>query len=561
VVVVAYGAFSAYRLVHATRELQAGVATVGRVRGELSTANIETTPAGPNLQLAAAQFGEAHRAIHSSLLEPLRILPYVGRQLRSVDALSGAAATITGDGHESLTQVQGLFVAPHHTAEQRAALVRRLATVVSTLNQEVDRVDLGPSDALIPTLAKKRNIFVADLDQLHTGLVKGTAAVSAVADLLGSHHTYLLLTANNAEMRDGSGTFLQAGTLTTDGGRITLDGFQATAPLATTTPQVQVTGDLQARWGSTVPGGDYRVLGLSPQFELNAPVAAALWKHQTGQSVDGVVTIDDIALKDLLAVTGPVTAGGNTITTANLEQTLFVTQYQGVTGSASNEARREELGALGSAVFTALQKPGLSLAGAANALDAAVNGRHIMVWSANLASERDWQQAGVSGQLGPGDLLLGVSNEGGSKLDPYQDVSAHLTVEARGSDSLVTVTGQLTNNSPTNAGLPPYVIGGSSATPPYEYIGILSLDVPKYTGSFDVTGGTGLLASGSDGPSTVEAVQVKVPPGTSASVTWTFLLRGHHGTLRVDPSARVPPVSWSTPGVEFNDTTAHTVRW
>jgi hypothetical protein len=392
-------------------------------------------------------------------------------------------------------------------------------------------------------------------------LVEGTAAVSAVADLLGSHHTYLLLTANNAEMRDGSGTFLQVGTLTTDGGRISLGGFRATQPLATATPQVEVTGDLEARWGSAVPGGDYRALGLSPQFELNAPVAAALWKHQTGQGVDGVLTIDDIALKDLLAVTGPVSAGGTTITAGNLEQTLFVTQYRGVTGTASNEARREQLGALGSAVFTALQKPGLSLAEAANALDSAVNGRHIMVWSGNPASERDWQQAGASGQLGPGDLLLGVSNEGGSKLDPYQDLSAHLTVVPHGRDTLVTVTGKLTNNSPTGAGLPPYVIGESAGTPPYEYIGIMSLDIPKYAGSFDVTGGTGLLASGSDGPSTVKAVQIKVLAGTSASVSWTFLLLGHHGTLRVDPSAHVPPVSWSTPGRAFTDTTAHTIRW
>jgi hypothetical protein len=561
VVVVAYGAFSAYRLVSAVHQLQRGVNTVQQVRGELSTSNLETSPAGPDLQAASAQFAQAHRSISGSLLAPIRLLPYVGRQLHSLDDLSGAAATITSLGHGTLVQAQRLLAAPHATPKERTSVIRQLAGVVSTLNERVDRIDLGPSNALVPVLAEKRNTFVRDLNQLHAGLVKGTGAADAVADLLDGNRTYLLLTANNAEMRDGSGMFLQAGTLSTSGGRIMLGGFRSTAELASPTPVVTVTGDLEARWGRELPGADYRALGLSPQFELNAPVAAALWKEQTGQQVDGVLTIDVAALKGLLAVTGPVSAGGTTITSANVEQTLFVTQYAGVADSASNEARREELGALGNAVFVALQKPGVPLSKVATALDDAVNGRHILAWSAHPAIEQDWQAAGVSGQLGAGDLLLGLSNKGANKLDPYQDVSASLSLAPSGKDTAVTIRATLRNTVKTTSGLPPYTIGGEVGSPPYYYTGIFTLDVPSSAGDLRIGGKRSLVAYGPDGPSTVAATEVQVAPGASTTVTWTFLLAARHGSLRIDPSAHVPPVNWSTPGRQFTDATAHTVSW
>jgi hypothetical protein len=561
VVLVAYGALSGYRLLTAVHQLQRGVDSVQQVRGELSTSDIENGAAGPDLRAASVQFAQAHRSIGGSLLAPLRVLPYVGRQITSLNDLSGAAATITSVGHHTLVQAQHLFAAPHATPAERTTVIRRLAGVVTTLNQQVDRIDLGPSDALLPVLAEKRNVFVRDLNQLHTGLVKGTGAANAVADLLDGNRTYLLLTANNAEMRDGSGMFLQAGTLTTTDGRITLGGFRSTQELASPTPVVTVTGDLEARWGRELPGADFRALGLSPQFELNAPVAAALWKKETGQTVDGVLTIDVAALKGLLAVTGPVSAGGTTITSANVEQTLFVNQYAGVADSASNETRREELGALGDAVFVALQKPGVPLAKVASALDNAVNGRHILAWSNHPAVQHDWQMAGVSGQLGHSDLLLGLSNKGANKLDPYQDLTASLSFSPFGRNTEVTLRASLTNTVKTTADLPPYTVGGEPGSPPYYYTGIFTLDVPGSAGDLRLGGHRSLVAYGPDGPSTVAATEVQAAPGASVTVTWTFLLAGHHGSLQIDPSARVPPVSWSAPGRRFSDDTAHTVTW
>lgn len=559
-----YALYCGLRLAEAAHRLQLGVAAVEGTRSQLNSADLTNASAARDasagLQRSARDFAQAHSEVNSPWLGPLHVLPFVNRQVESIDAMSGAAATVTTAGSHSLSQVQALLDQPHHQPAQRATLARQLSSDIGSLSATIDKVDLGPTDALLPVLASKRNTFAQDLAQVQTVLNRTNGAAAAAADLLTGQRTYLVLTANNAEMRDGSATALQAGTLSTDDGSLTLSNFQSTQELASPTPLVPITGDLVARWGAMAPNEDYRNLGLSPQFELNAPVAAAMWQAQTGQHVDGVLTVDVVALKDLLAVTGPVSAGGTTIDADNVEQYLFVTQYDGVTTDAANSARRDELGQLASAVFTALQQRDVSGGQLVKALAEAVNGRHILAWSSQPAIEADWTAAGANGQLGPNDLLLGTINKGVNKLDPYQQIDAHLTTTPAGGDTRVTITATLHNHTPS--GLPSYAAGGAVANSPVGYYtGALSLDVPKYAGDVRATGGDGVVAVGADGPSNVLAESVKVPPGGSATVTWTFLLVGHHGSLQVDPSARVPAVEWSTPGATFTDATTHTVSW
>ncbi len=560
-VLVIYGALSSLRLLQAAHHLERGETAITTVRAELTTADLTESKATPELHVAEAEFAEAHNEIHSSWLDPLHVVPYVGRQVDSLNALSGAAATVTQLGSTALSRVQSLLSAPHHTPAERAVVVRNLASVIDGLNSRVERISLGPSKALLPIIATKRNTFVTDLNKLRAGLNKGQAAADAIATLLDNDQRYLIFTANNAEMRDGSGMFLQAGTVTTDDGRLTLGGFHSTAELASPTPLTPISGDLAARWGALSPNADYRNLGLSPQFELNAPVAAAMWKAQTGQKVDGVLTVDVAALQDLLAVTGPVSAGGVTIDAADVQHYLFVTQYVGVTGNAAtNETRRQELGLLAEGVFRAIQGGGVSLTHLASALDQAVDGRHILAWSADPTTEADWVTAGASGQLGPDDVLLGTINKGVNKLDPYQQVTARLRLSPHGKDTEVQISATVHNDTPP--GLPPYTVGGATPASPVDYYtGALALDLPKSAGDVTERGGTGVVAIGADGPSNVLAVGVQVAPGATKTVTWDFLVLGHHGSLRIDPSARVPPVTWTVPGGGFTDATAHTVRW
>jgi|GEM_PF-500879 len=564
VVVVAYGVYAAVRLVDAERSLHAGIAEVDGLRNTLSAtdlsdpATVRATAA--TLRQATADFDGAHAAIDSPLFGPITVVPYVGRQLQSVDALSGTAGTIGGAAAQALDDVDGFLSQSHPSPADRARTAAALATSLGSLASAVDHANLGPSEALLPALANGRNAFARDLARLQPAVDRAQGASAAVATLLNRHQTYLVFAGNNAEMRDGSATELQAGTLSTGGGRLHLGDLNSTQNLASPTPLAPMPGDLAARWGTLHPNEDYRNLGLSPQFALNAPLAAAMWQKQTGQKVDGVLSLDVVALRDLLTATGPVVVDGTTFDATNVEQYLFVTEYVGVTSATANIARRDELGNLADTVVAALQQRSIPPGKLATAVADAAAGRHLLAWSAGPSMEADWQAAGAAGQLGSHDLLLGTINKGVNKLDPYQQIDAQLSTTPAGPDTKVTVTAQITNHTPS--GLPSYAAGGNvSDAPVGYYTGALALDLPRYAGDATVSGGTSVAASGADGPSRVLAESIAVPPGGSATVTWTFTVRGHHGTLQIDPSARVPAVQWSTTHATFTDATSHPVRW
>ncbi|MDQ2727745.1 MAG: DUF4012 domain-containing protein [Actinomycetota bacterium] len=493
-------------------------------------------------------------------IEPLQVVPYFGRQLRSAQALSGAAQTVAVAGRQTLGQAHDLLNAPHATPIQRASVVRRLATTVSTLAQRTAHVDLGPSQALLPMLASKRATLANDLAKLHSGLDRGRGATAALADLLTGPRTYLVLAANNAEMRDGSGMFLEAGTMTADNGSLTFGPFVPTADLYNPNPSAPLTGDLRRLWGQFQPNQEWRSLGLSPQFPANAALAAQMWQDQMNQKVDGVLVVDVEGLKAILGATGPVSGGGQTANADDVEQILLKDQYAGLSAEGNlDDVRHEELGALAASVLGAVQQGSVSLASLGSNLTGAAGGRHLLAWAANPAIEADWTAAGIGGEVDRSGLLLGLLNTGANKLDPYQQITTALTLANEGANTKITIAATIVNNTPS--GLSPYVAAGDGQSlPSGTYVGVAALDFPKAAG-YATVDRPAVSAEGSDYTSAVLAVPVIVPAGQSTTIRWSFLLAGHRGRVVVDPSARIPATRWRTQDQTFSDALSRAVTW
>ena len=105
-----------------------------------------------------------------------------------------------------------------------------------------------------------------------------------------------------------------------------------TAEIPAARGAVPVTGDLEANWGWLQPGVDWRNLGLTPQFDVNGPLAARMWQAVTGQRVDGVMAVDVATLQQFLQVTGPVTLpDGTSLNAGDVVQYLTHDQYAGLT--------------------------------------------------------------------------------------------------------------------------------------------------------------------------------------------------------------------------------------
>ncbi len=554
-------AVCAVTLLSAAHQLQGGVTAASAVRGEVTTQDLADNRAARDLTNAVSRFGSAHDLLNAPWLAPLRIVPYVGRQLRSAQALSGAANTVAHAGAQTLGQAHDLLTAPHATPAERAGLVRRLAAAVSTLDRRTAPVDLGPAQALLPVLAAKRATFAGDLAKLRTSLDRGSGATAALADLLTGPRTYLVLAANNAEMRDGSGMFLEAGTVTATDGALSFSAFIPTGALYNPDPTVPLTGDLQRLWGQFTPNQEWRNLSLSPQFPVNAALAAQMWQTQMSQKVDGVLAIDVDGLRAILGATGPQSSGGQTISVDNVEQVLLKDQYAGLSASGDdrNAARHEELGVLAASVLGAVQQPGVSLAGLGSGIAGAGTGRHLLAWAGDPRIEADWTAAGVGGQVDRSGILLGLANTGANKLDPYQQITTTLSTTRAGANTKIKVTAKIANQAPPE--LSDYVAAGDDPSLARgTYVGVATLDVPKAAGDLRVDR-PGVTAQGSDYTSDVVAVPVTIPPGQTTVVTWTFSLAGSSGRLVVEPSARIPATKWDAQGRAFTDAAPRTVAW
>lgn len=553
-------------VVVAADHVHQGERSVQSARQGLSADGILSGAPTSSLRSAASSFGSAHSLLSSPLLWPVQVLPVAGRQLRSVEDLSEAAQQIAQTGVGAVGRSQSLLRLPHTAGPQRVAALRQLAALASSTHQALAGVNLGPEQGLIGPLAHERNTLASDLTQVRTTLSRTSDAATAAAGILQGPGTYLLLAGNNAEMRSGSGAFEEAGTITTANGELHLSGMVPTSSLTLPPGTVTVTGDLAARWGWLLPGLDFRNLGLTPQFDVNGPLAAQMWQAKTGQSVDGVLALDVGGLRDLLEVTGPVTtATGQVVSSSNVEQILLHDQYVGETYASDSTARVDELSTLASATLDALENQPIKLHALADALSSAAAGRHVLLWSADPRTQRAWAGAGVGGQLQPSSLMADMINRGGNKLDQYlsEDVALRLTAHGNQTDGTLTMT--FANKTPP--GQSPFIAGPypGLGTVYGQYVGIATVNLPGYARDITSPSNGSVVASGPEGPTELEGATVSILPGATQSITFRFVLPEAHGSMTVVPSARIAPANWSVTGIggssSFEDDAPHTISW
>ena len=562
VLLLVWGALVAVRSRSAYRHDQLGLAALQQVKGHLTPGEVTAASSIRQLDRAQAEFMAAQAELSSPLFAPVTVLPVLGRQLRSVQALSSAAGTVSAVGSQFLGQVHGVLRAPHSAGPERLASLLQLETASRGAARRLATVGTGPSAGLVAPLAAKRNEFVGQLD-LARNRLSNAADVSAVtASILSGPQRYLVLAANNAEMRAGSGAFLDVGVANTSDGTVTVGQLGPSGDMRLPVGAVPVTGDLAHNWGWLYPSLDMRNLGTTPRFDVTAPLAASMWTALTGQPVNGVIAIDVIGVHQLLEATGPVDVNGQVVSADTVDQYLLHDQYEGLTDNAVNANNREDaLGQLARAVLSQLQSQSVDLTTLADSMSGAVSGRHLMVWSANPSAESAWQAAGVSGGLTDRSVTVNLINLGSNKLDPFTPVHVSVGTRPDGADTAVTLTVTSRNTTPSGqsqfiAGPPP-----DSDLPYGTYSGVVAANVPGTAGHVTMTGVPSLAVAGRDGPTWVVGGLVTIPEGGTSTVAVHFVMAGHHGSMQLVPSARVPPEQWQFDGGTVTDAGPQTISW
>jgi Protein of unknown function (DUF4012) len=562
IVLVAWGVVVAAAVLSAYHHDQHGLADLETVRTTTDPSTLTASTTEASLNRASAEFAAAHADLSHPWMTPASWLPVLGRQLRSAQSLSSAAQKVSVIGSGFLGQVHDVLDQPHGAGPQRVQSLQRLSVLSMSAARQLAAIDTGPDQALVSPLARKHDQFVRQLDDARNRLVKAAGVSSITATILAGPQTYLVLAGNNAEMRAGSGAFLEVGTATTTDGTVHLGDLGPSGGLALLPGQVRVNPDLQRNWGWLLPGVDWRNLGLTPQFDVTAELASQMWTVHSGQQVNGVLALDIVGLRQIMTATGPVQVGALTLDAGNVEQYLLHDQYAGLSDNSTGDATREDaLGGIASSVLRQLQGQSTNLRTLASAVSGAVSGRHLMVWSTKPKDQAAWVAAGVSGTVAPTSLDVNVINQGGNKLDQYLPVSVHVTTRTESSGTAVTLTTTLTNRTPD--GQSQFIAGPFPGLPLVygDYSGVVAENLPLAARNVTMTGAGPISANGVEGPTWLVAAPVVVHQGGSATVVVHFHLPATHGTMTVVPSARVPAEQWTTSGRTFTDEKFQTISW
>jgi hypothetical protein len=268
-----------------------------------------------------------------------------------------------------------------------------------------------------------------------------------------------------------------------------------------------------------------------------------------------------VALQALLAAQGTIATDAGELAADDVVEYLLRGQYEGADINDPQTARRDQLSAVARDTIDTLTARPWNAGGLVQELGDAGKGRHVLAWSRDPAEQRAWRGAGISGELEFNSLAVNLLNTGGNKLDQFVTIDADLELEEReGGGHRARLHLRVTNDAPED--LPSYVGGPHPVTDLVagEYQGILTVNVPAAGSDPRMRDAGPVLVAGVDGATKATGSLVRVPRGESREVLVRFRLPAALESLLVEPSGRVPPISWDVAGDRFEDTARHLIE-
>lgn len=536
------------------------------LRSELSVDSLVDGSARERLTALHDDLRRIEDSVSSPVAAPARLVPGLGRQLRSADALGAAGVAGTGVGLDVLDELDASLEGSLPTAGERIALLDRVTELLADGRAEIADLDLGPDGPLLSTLADARVEAEEGIAELERFLGDAEAVSRSLRSLLadGDH---LLLVANNAEMRSGSGMFLQAGALDVVDGSLDVDDLRPSETIQL--PRGAVAAEsptYQDLWGFLEPTVEWRNLAASPRFEVTAELATRMWEGLGNERPRGVIAVDPFALAAILRATGPVVVDGDEIDADEVVPLLLHDQYDvfidATDDRAAQDARRDRLGQLADATFEALGSGDVDPVKLISGLRDAVRRRHILAWSAEPAVQQGWVAAGMAGELDVDSIMVSLLNRGANKLDPFVSVDAEIKIGDRDGVRLGVVEITVRNDVPD--GEVAYVAGpadGVVSTTEYgQYSGILAVSLPGVARNALIEGVESLEVARPDGPVLSLATKFVLDRGTARTFRVVFDLPVELETIRIEPDARPQPVEWRYGGQVITDGQHHRLR-
>jgi Protein of unknown function (DUF4012) len=513
----------------ATDDSQAAAAIVERIRSHTSAAKdaagdplwslASSIPAlGPNFS-AVAEVARSADDVANLGLAPL--------------------ANVFGslDWNNVLPTSSGTNLEPLRSAAPSVSSAARAVRMSAIRLSQIDETELLPQ--ISQPLIRARD----QLEDVTGTLDIAAHAAEVIPGMMGAEEprNYLLIVQNNAEARASGGIPGALAILNLDKGKLTLGAQSSAAEVGIMSPTVPVDAEQHGIYTGRL-GKFMQDVNLTPDFPTAASTAQSMWERKTGQRVDGVISIDPIALSYILDATGPIQLGSPRDTSLastglptqldgqNVVKTLLSDVYSRIDDPVLQD---DYFAGVAQEIFSVLSDGKADAKGLIEGLTLAAQERRVLIWSALASEESVIANYPLSGSVAGPSLLpaqFGVYfNDGtGAKMDYYVKRTVQLVKECpRDGYEQTTVRITSTNTAPPDAAtsLPTYVTGGGIfRVPP----GSVQTNIVAYgpvqanIESAAVNGEKTDFAPYVHSKRPVGVLAVRLAPGESRTVEFTF---------------------------------------
>ncbi|SMG16058.1 DUF4012 domain-containing protein [Agreia pratensis] len=540
VLLVGLAAWVGVRAYLAKGELESALPVASRLQEQLVSGDVDDARA--SAQELADHAGAAASLTSDPIWRFAEVTPWVGPNLRVMREITAAADDVSRNGVVPLSELAGSIgvssFKPVDGQIQLQPLIDSQATladasqVVTAAAARVDAID--STDAVQP-LIDARTQLGTYLKEASSGLQIASDASRLLPSMLGNEQprNYLVLFQNNAELRSTGGIPGAMAIVRADKGAVSLVQQASTTQFDTfPEPVVELPADTRTLYGPNT-AKYIQDVNFTPYFPLSAQIAREMWSQRFGLQVDGVISLDPVALSYLLKATGPVQlATGDQLTSDNAVTLLLQDVYARYPDPVQQDAF---FASAASAVFDKLAAGAVDPSALVSALAQASSENRVLIWSANDGEQQLLAKNRVTGELPVGSdkeqaFGLYFNDSTTAKMDPYLRVEIAAGSAVCRNDGLpinaIQVT--LTNTAPADAAtsLPKYVTGGGDFSIPE---GNIRTNIAAYgaPGLFNV----GVARDGERAPYQaaidsgygVSKVEVELAPGQSTVLAFQFL--------------------------------------
>jgi len=384
----------------------ADAAVTGRAQagaGARSLAAQDATAAGSQFAAASRTFASAKRSLGPDWVAGVAgKIPWAGRQYAAARTL----VEIGLDGSAAGTELaEALQEAPATSATadpagRFAALLadrhKNVEAALASLSDAADRAAGLSADGLVPPLAKAVRSVKSALREAAPFLDRSEALLQLVSYLLSGNHRILVVSQDGAELRPTGGFAGSFGIIDVGHTGVRLERYQDVYVLPD--PPGRVPPPPGARMTNDF---SFRDANWWIDFPTSARAMLGFWRIYRLPPVDGLIAIDTVAMKDLLAAIGPVRVPsyGETFTSANLlDRLLYLVEVK----THSNGAKKGVLTALAAELEKrVLGASPADLAKSALALGKAADAKHVQMYFTDPRAEAAVDALGWSGRVTP----------------------------------------------------------------------------------------------------------------------------------------------------------------